>query len=129
MLELYEDSKFDFILANQVLYYMPRQLIINTCMEFKRILKPGGIVFFTMMSVDNHYIKHYTKRVENGMWEIEVPQEKRLAGTKEIIYPIPDKETLCDLFSMFKLITTGFFAQGMFDMLNTHHWIFVGEKR
>lgn len=45
----FEDSCFDLILSNHVLYYLgTEERIRNLCRELSRYLRPGGLVFFTM---------------------------------------------------------------------------------
>lgn len=127
----FEDNFFDFVLSNQVLYYLPsEQRIREVCREMARVLRPGGLVFFTMLGPRNYYIQYHTKRIHDGkIYEIVIDDPAhRLSGLKELIYLVRDERELKDLFSDFECVTTGYFDQSMFDMSSNFHWIFVGRK-
>ena len=83
-----------------------------------------------MMGPRNYYIAKHTKNIIDGkIHDISIEDSShRLNGVREIIYLVKDEDELVSLFSNFELITTGFFDQGMFDMVSNHHWIFVGNK-
>lgn len=128
----YEDCSFDFILSNQVLYYLPnKQHIQKLCEEFSRILKPNGFVFFTMMGPKNYYITYHTKNIVSpNIYEVKIEQAgHRLNGVKELVYLVRDENELTDLFSAFETVTTGYYDQRMFDLKSCFHWIYVGKKR
>lgn len=128
----FEDNFFDFILCNQVLYYLPsEEEIQRVCREFSRCLKPGGIVFFTMMGPNNYYIRYIAKQIHDGnVYEIKFEDPAhRLHGLHEMIYLVRDEDELKSLFSEFECITTGYFDQRMFDLRSNFHWIFAGRKR
>ena len=128
----YESGSFDFILSNQVLYYLSsEQHIKNLCEEFSRCLRPGGAVFFTMMGPKNYTIRYYTKKIHSGkIYEIGIDDPShRISGSWGMNYLVRDEEELVDLFSEFECVTTGYFDQRMFDMKSNFHWIFVGRKR
>ncbi|MFC1521685.1 class I SAM-dependent methyltransferase [Elusimicrobiota bacterium] len=127
----YKDSFFDLIISNQVLYYLPTQAHINAvCKELSRCLRPGGIVFFTMMGPKNYYITRWTKKVhDNRVHEVIIDDPKhRLNGVKELVYLIKDEEDLRSTFSEFKALDIGYFDQKMFDLTSNFHWIFIGQK-
>jgi SAM-dependent methyltransferase len=128
----FEDNFFDFILSNQVLYYLGSEAEIKrVCREFSRCLRPGGIVFFTMMGPKNYYIVYHSKQIHDGkVYEIRIEDPThRLHGLYEMIYLVRDEDELKALFSEFDCITTGHTDQSMFDMSSNFHWIFVGGKR
>jgi hypothetical protein len=94
-----------------------------------RVLRPGGLVFFTMMGPTNYYITHHLKDVHGGVYEISIDEKgHRLEGVKEMIFLVRDEEHLKDLFSEFECLTSGYFDQRMFDLRSNFHWIFVGRK-
>lgn len=127
----YEDGYFDFILSNQVLYYLPsEEHIKKVCRELHRCLKPGGTVFFTMLGPKNYYITDRLKTVHDGkIHEITIEEpEHRLSGLRELIYLVESEQELKDLFSDFDCLTTGYFDQKMFDIKSNFHWIFAGTK-
>ena len=127
----FAEGFFDFILSNQVLYYLPStEHIRSVCKELARCLRPGGAVFFTVMGPKNSYITHRAKQIYDGrVYEIRIEDpEHRLYGLRELIYLVRDEQELKDLFSQFECVTTGYFDQAMFDMRSNFHWIFIGRK-
>lgn len=127
----FEDNFFDFVLSNQVLYYLSsEEQIRKTCRELSRCLRPGGIVFFTMMGPRNYYMQYHLKQKHpGGIYEISIDEPgHRLYGNQELIYLVRDEEHLRDIFSEFECVSTGYFDQAMFDMKSNFHWIFIGKK-
>lgn len=128
----FEDDFFDFIISNQVLYYLPSEEHIKAVIkELSRCLRPGGTVFFTMMGPKNYYITEKTKQIHNGKIHevtIEDPSH-RLFNLHEMIYLVRTENELKNLFSEFECITTGYFDRKIFDMTSNFHWIFVGKKK
>ncbi len=45
---VYEDASFDFIYARSVLTHLPVRLQVQWMAELRRVLRPGGILYFTM---------------------------------------------------------------------------------
>lgn len=125
----FDDGYFDFIMSNQVLYYLPTKgHIRQVTQEMSRVLRPGGIVFFTMLGPKNYYITHHAKAIYDNVYEVRIEDKNhRLYGVQELIYLVRDENELADLFSVFDCVSTGFFDQKMFDLRN-FHWIFVGKK-
>ena len=128
----FEDQYFDVIVSNQTLYYLAsEEHIKKICKELSRVLRPGGVVFFTMCGPQNQFIKYHTKQIHNGrvheIW-IDDPTH-RIAGSWGLAYLVRDEEELVDLFSEFECLTTGRFELSMFDSKSNFHWIFVGRKR
>lgn len=127
----FEDNTFDVIISNQTLYYLAdRDNIQRTCKELSRILRPGGVVFFTMVGPNNYYIKYHAKQIHPGnVYEIAIPDpDHRVSGSWGRSYLVRDEDELKELFSEFDCLTTGYFDQRMFDMLSNFHWIFIGQK-
>lgn len=126
----FPDASFDLIVSNQVLYYLPtREHIQAVCSELARCLRPGGLVFFTMMGPQNYYITHHTRSVHGEVYECVIDQPgHRLNGVRELIYLVRDEDHLQDLFGQFECVTWGYFDQRMFDLRSNFHWIFVGRN-
>ena len=122
---------FDLIVANQVLYYLGSELRIRrVCEELSRCLRPGGVVFFTMMGQTNYFITRHGTPVDGGqVYEVTMDSSHRLAGLRQFVYVVKDAETLRSLFDQFECLSTGHFDQSMFDMVSNFHWIFIGRKR
>lgn len=127
----FPDNHFDFVLSNQVLYYLPsEQHLKKVCVEIKRVLRPGGFVFFTMIGPRSYYVTHHLKQVHGErVYEISIEDKNhRLYGTRELILIVRDEADLCGLFDMFEPVTVGYFDQRMFDLYSNFHYIFVGKK-
>lgn len=129
----FPDNHFDFIFSNQVLYYLPSiEHLQKVCAGFKRVLRPGGVVFFTMMGPRNYYITHHLKAVHaNGtIYDVRVEEKgHRLEGVREVVLVAKDEKHLCKMFSAFEPVTVGYFDQKMFDLHSNFHWIFAGRKK
>ncbi|HEY4497214.1 MAG TPA: class I SAM-dependent methyltransferase [Candidatus Paceibacterota bacterium] len=128
----FKSGFFDLIVSNQVLYYLSSGAQIRkVCKEISRCLKPGGLVFLTMMGPGNYYIKYHTKQIyPGGIYEIFIGDPKHyLYGNRELIYVVKDEEHLKDLFSEFECLSMGYFDVSMFDQKGGQHWIFIGRKR
>jgi SAM-dependent methyltransferase len=127
----FPDNHFDFVLSNQVLYYLPSvEHIKKVCNEIRRVLRPNGCVFFTMIGLRNYYITHYLRQVhDNRVFEIGIEDpEHRLKGIREYLLPMRDEEDLRSLFDMFEPLTIGYFDQSLFDVHSNFHYIFSGIK-
>lgn len=126
----YPDGYFDFILSNQVLYYLAsRDRIAAMAAELHRCLRPGGAVFFTMMGPRNYYVADgYAKPVGGDVFELRIGEGHRLNGFHQMFYIVPSEDSLRDLFSMFEPITVGHFEHRMFECPSDFHWIFAGQK-
>ena len=128
----FEDGFFDFVLSNQVLYYLSSEdHIRRVCKEFSRCLRPGGIVFFTMMGPKNYWVAEHGKAIQNGkIYETNIEDTtQHISGQLGLNYVVQDTEELKSLFSEFECLTTGYWDQSMFDMKSNFHWIFAGRKR
>lgn len=126
----FDDDSFDVVVSNQVLYYLAsKDRIQAVCKEFSRILKPGGIVYFTMMGTRSNYIvQGHAKPVSGDIYEIHV-KSGRMAGIHEIVYIVKDEDHLTDLFSEFDTVTVGYFRMAQFDLESTFHWIYCGRTQ
>lgn len=128
----FESGSFDFILANQVLYYLASEEHIKlVCKEFSRCLRPQGVVFFTMMGPKNYWVADHGKPTHRGnIYETRIDSPSHhISGTLGLNYIVRDTEELKSLFSEFECLSTGYIDQSMFDMKSNFHWIFVGQKR
>ena len=117
-------EKFDLILANQVLYYLDDDGLKNLIEQFHDILKPGGVIFATMMATTDYY--HSLIRTEvGGLSEVFLPG--RLDLTTHINFKTRDD--VLDAFSNFQKLHMGNYShmiredEGVSD-----HWMYVGQK-
>ena len=93
----FEDGFFDFIISNQVLYYLPsEEHIHNVCKELSRCLRLGGVVFFTMTDPKNYCITHHTKQIHHrNVYGISIEEPgHRLEGVTKLIYLVRDEAYL-----------------------------------
>jgi cyclopropane fatty-acyl-phospholipid synthase-like methyltransferase len=58
----FPNVKFDLIIAIQSLYYLNKIDLNKTLITMKKLLKPNGVVFFTMISKKNEYYKKYSNK-------------------------------------------------------------------
>lgn len=126
----FADAFFDVIVANQVLYYLgSAQRIRDVCREFSRCLRPGGVVFVTMMGRQNYFLTHHATAIKGGpVYEVTMDPAHRLTGLRQFIYAVRDQQELTSLFDEFECLSIGHFDQGIFDMVSNFHWIFIGRK-
>jgi SAM-dependent methyltransferase len=126
------DGTFDFVLSNQVLYYLPSESDLKRVVaELARVTRPGGIAFFTMIGPRNHAIQDHTVSVTNDVHEIDLGGGHRLSqGGRyhEFMFVVRDEDHLKQVFDAYTPMTTGYFDQSMLDMRSNFHWIFAGQK-
>lgn len=121
------DEKMDLILANQSLYYLPRENFFQSIAEFYELANDKAIFFATMMSEKNYYFKQASKEAQNGLREVRL--EGRLNETSYIHF-VKDTKELCELFKPFKPLFLGEYDPiNFYDFEGSaHHFIFVGVK-
>lgn len=128
----FEDDFFDFCLSNQVLYYLAgEEAIKRVTRELARVVKPGGIVFFTMMGSRNQNITHHSISMKDRVFEVVMGGDHRLAGATgyhEYVFIPQDETHLCKVFDAFEPLSVGYFDQKMLDLHSNFHWIFVGRR-
>lgn len=124
------DFKFDLIVANQSLYYLPCNVLRQTVQDLFELTKDGGFCFFTMMSEKNAYNALRRAELDNGLSEVRV--EGRLNETTFINF-VKNEEELISIFKPYKPVYIG-----DYDFYNLyekyggegsgHHYIYIGEK-
>lgn len=118
------DKKFDVILANQSLYYIGNSQLRTTLKEIDDLLKPGGVVFFTMMGSQNYYYP-LSEKIEDGLSRVTL--KGRLNETTLINFVTSEAE-LADKFSNFKPHFIGSYDCTMREG-SGFHYQYVGIKR
>lgn len=53
----FSENSFDYVLAWGIIHYLPKENIETAMRELYRILKPGGILFFTLRSDNDTHLK------------------------------------------------------------------------
>ena len=113
------DNTFDVVLANQVLYYLPRDAR-RAVREFWRVLAPGGWVAVSMIGRQNDYARGLT-----GLVEVEPPA--RLGGPKERVWVVEESD-LGALLSDFEDVQTGYYDSRVPGKERNFHWIALARK-
>lgn len=118
-------TKFDLILANQVLYYLDQIELQSKIDDFYQMLNPGGIIFASMMSDENFYFSKSTPIQGTSMRRV------RLTGRLNEETDINFKNTsqLLYDFGAFNKIQVGYYDNLIReDEGSTKHIFFVGSK-
>lgn len=119
----YEDNRFDFILCNQVIYYLgSKERVLYLLREFKRVLKPGGKMIITAMSRFNDGC---TKGIPLGddvyEWEMG-PARKKIK-----VYIFRDENHIREVMGMFSISEIGF-MDNSYCGVRGHHWVILAEN-
>lgn len=118
-------EKFDFIFANQVLYYLEQDDLEKMIVQFENLLNPGGIFFASMMDETNYYYS-LSESVEHSFLR-KVTLTGRLNEQTHINFKNRDK-MLSD-FSAFKKLHCGYYDTIIReDEGSTKHIWFLGQK-
>lgn len=126
----YATGFFDLVVANQALYYLADEGRIRAVIrEFYRVLRPGGVMFATLMGLSHYYLTCHAVRMEGGVWEVAITEPgHRLFGQREIVVPVRDATHLHDLFVDFEPMTIGHYDFSMFDVPSAFHWLYAGRR-
>jgi SAM-dependent methyltransferase len=68
--DLYFGGEFDLILAIDSLYYYTDELLHLRLQTLRRQLKPGGIIYATMLGSGSTAYTDHSTRLENGMYKV-----------------------------------------------------------
>lgn len=119
----YRDNAFDFILCNQVIYYLGSEERIKRLLyEFQRVLKPGAKLIITALS---RFSDACTKgrRVEDNMYEWDMP-----IGEKIKSYIFRDENHIRKVIDMFTINEIGYF-DNYYCGVGGHHWVILAENK
>ncbi len=120
----YEDNRFDFILCNQVIYYLgSKERILRLLNEFKRVLKPGGKMIITAMSRFNDGATHGTP-LGDDVYEWEMGP----VGKKIPVYIFRDEDHIREVMDMFVIVEVGY-LDNFYCGVRGHHWVILAENR
>jgi len=128
--------KFDLIISIQVLYYLNNTDLKLILDNLNSMLKPGGYVFFTMLSIQSVLYKSYSdKKIINGLTKVDLSLDKdykRRQKQKIYFHYInftKDQKDLKNKFKLFKPLKIGYYddASTGFDQ-SGHHFTFFGKK-
>ena len=130
------NKKFDLIISIQTLYYLDNEDLRVRLESLKKMLKPGGLVFFTMMGVNHYYYKFYSeKKHKNGLTTINLQKDSSFKKRqqkdiyKHYINITKSEKHLVTRMSMFKKLALGFYDYSVGDSkLQAYHHTFLGKK-
>ena len=130
------NKKFDLIISIQTLYYLDNKDLKIRLESLKKMLKPNGVVFFSMMGVKHYYYKYYAeKKYPNGLATINLQKDlsfkKRQKKDiyKHFINITKSEKHLVARMSMFKKLALGFYDYSVGDSkLQAYHHTFLGKK-
>ena len=102
------------------------------------MLKPGGYVFFVMISPKHEYFKYFSNKKINSNGMTLVDQSKDLKYRERhpgvvcshYINFCKNKSDLKKKFKIFKTLSIGYYDGSLESTsLSTHHFTFFGKKR
>lgn len=125
LLQYIGNNKFDLILANQSLYYSDDQELKDIMKQFDMLLNKGGLVIFTMMSINNYYSQYIEENLPNGLSKVVL--NGRLNETTYINF-VNNFTDLEKRFSSFTPLYSGIYDMTMREG-SSEHMFFVGRKR
>ena len=126
--------KFDLIIANQSLYYLDDADLQLRLKSLKKMLKPGGHIFASMMSIKNSYFKMSVCKKKNSDFrellhsDPEYKKRHKKKYNKCYINFIKDKKSLIKKFSLFQKILIGQYDLCYDVNLPGHHYTFFGKS-
>lgn len=119
------NDSFDYIVANQVLYFLGSMKRIERALsEFHRVLKPGGKIVVTMMSransafLDGRRIGQDMYEYKNGRFHTEVPSR---------VFIFRDKRHVRRVFQRFAIREIGH-LDNKYCGVSGHHYLILGVK-
>lgn len=119
----FEDNYFDYILSNQVVYFLAHEEKIKKLLnEFKRILKPNGRLIITMMSRLNHFCTKGIE-IEPNIYKYEDKENNYL----RYVYILLDEGHAREMFSIFKIHEIGWF-DNYYCGVSGHHFVILASK-
>lgn len=119
----YEDGFFNFIVANHVIYYYATPEAWNkVTAELYRCLKPGGMLFFSMMA-PNHTTCRQAERVEGGL--LRTP-DGNLAG--QVFFTVDSIDKVKGLVPALEPVATGEYLEHWHGRNEHALWLYCGRK-
>lgn len=122
----YFPGEFDLVFSNQVLYYLNDADLDQLIPQFYRMLRPGGVIFATMMAPTSYYFRHIAD-TERGLSKVVL--KGRLNETTYINFKT--KEQVLSLFTAygFTRLHLGLYGSAIRDDEGpTDHYMFVGRR-
>lgn len=121
---LFGETRFDIIIANQSLYYLDDSCFQSTLEDIYDMLVPGGLVYFTMMGTKSYYYDCADTKKYNGLQKVTLTG--RLNETSYIRFINNEKE-LMKIFNLWDCLWIGFYSYSKREGAS-FHWQFLGRK-
>ena len=130
------NKKFDLIISIQTLYYLDNHDLNVRLLSLKKMLKPNGLVFFSLMSKQHYYYKYYKEKTyKNGMSIINLNKDssfkkrQKKSIYKHYINITKSEKHLVDRMFMFKKLALGFYDYSVGDSkYQAYHYTFLGKN-
>ncbi|MEK7164985.1 MAG: class I SAM-dependent methyltransferase [Patescibacteria group bacterium] len=120
----YDDNVFDFILCNQVVYYLgSEERVKRLLIEFQRVLKPTGKLIITAMSRFNDGATRGVPLGDN-VYEWEMGP----VGKKIKVYIFRDEKHIRETMNMFNITEVGY-MDNYYCGVGGHHWVILAENK
>lgn len=123
--DLFFGGEFDLILAIDSLYYYTDEHLSLRLRMLHRQLRPGGVIYATMIGSKSSAYTEYSERIENGLYRVSAS----VGGSEHFINFTHSEEELVAKFSMFATRHIGFhsyrFRQ---DEGTVFFYTYVGQK-
>lgn len=132
------NTKFDLIISIQTLYYLSNEDLKTRLLSFKKMLKPNGYVFFTMMSTKMEYWRYYSNKKVNsaGLTLVNLSSDQKYkkrqkqSTYKHFINFCKNEKHLIKKFKLFKKLNIGYYDGSLESTkLSGHHFTFFGKTR
>lgn len=119
-------NTFDYIVANQVLYYLPSQERIERVLgEFKRVLKPGGKIVVSLMRRLNTAFAEGTE-ISPNIFEYTISKLPNSPSSR--VFIVKDEVHLREMFGMFQIDELGHFDNNYCGLSGFHHVILASKE-
>ena len=124
--DVYFGGDFDLILAMDSLYYYTDEHLAIRLMSLCSQLKPGGVIYATMIGSKNTVYMEHSDRCDNGLYRVN----SHISGCEHFINVTHSEEELCEKFSIFDKRHTGFHSYRFCEQDGTaFFYTYIGEKR
>lgn len=125
--QIFFGGNFDIIIAVQSLYYLSNKDLENALMSLWNNMKPGAIIYATMMGT-KHYMYKYSKKYKDGLRKIDFSLP-RITIKNYFVNFTASKKELIEKFHIFKKCHVGYYdAKYREDEGCRFHYTFVGQK-
>ena len=131
--------KFNLIISIQVLYYLNNKDLEKRLLSLNNMLKPGGYVLFTMMSIKSGFFRDFSNKKINsdGMTLVNLSKDTKYKKRQrqKIYYNYinfcRNEKDLKKKFKIFKPLNVGYYDHGSYESTDSSgfHFTFFGKKR